>query len=68
MTTKLKQQFVNAMDNGNYGLAQDILGQLFDFYKANGGYDTVTEAIEFETVVKWFDAVVVPAIKEPVLA
>jgi hypothetical protein len=55
MTISMKQVFVQAMDRGNYVLAQDVLFKLYDYY-ADNGFDTVEERDEFEMVVKWFDS------------
>lgn len=55
MAISMKQLFVQAMDNGNLVLAQDILFKLYDYYCDNG-FDSVEERHEFEVVVKWFDS------------
>lgn len=57
-TTVLKQRFVLAVEEGKYELAKTILLNLGDYYTTNG-FDTAMEAIEFETIVKWFDSNVV---------
>lgn len=57
-TTVLKKRFVLAIEEGNYELAKVLLLNLGDYYTTNG-FDTALEAIEFESVVKWFDTNVV---------
>jgi hypothetical protein len=66
MTTYLKKQFVAAMEKGNFELAKKILSSLYRIYNVHG-FDTELEAVEFETVVKWFDESIIST-KEEVLA
>lgn len=55
----LRKQFVEAIDNGDFETAQATLLKMGDIYREQGGFNTLEEAVEFESVVKWFDAEIV---------
>ena len=58
---KLRKSFVDAIEAGEYKAAEYVLGQMYEIYVEQGGYQSTEEKIEFEIIVRWFDTTIVEA-------